>query len=201
MRHTDSKEQERERPGRTETPDGELLSQIARHDRLALRKLFERYQRRMFVYLARLTRDDRMAEDLVNEVFLVIWRNAGTYRGSSKASTWMFAIAHNKAISALRKRRESQWDEDEAMQIEDPGPDPAQMAESADLARVINSLLDQLSPDHRAVIELTYYQEMSIAEIAEVMNCPANTVKTRMFHARKRLKELLQAVGTTGVEQ
>ncbi len=138
-----------------------------------------------------MVKDEGMAEDLVNEVFLDVWRGAGRFEGRSSPSSWMFSIAHNKAVSALRRRREASLDEDDAAAIEDDAALPDQTVHEDDVRKMMRRYLDKLSPEHKAVIELTYYQELSIKEIAEIVDCPENTVKTRMFHARKRLREMM----------
>ena len=136
-----------------------------------------------------------MAEDIVNDVFLDCWRQAGKFEGRSKVVTWLTAIAYNKSISYLRKRREAQVDEGQAELIEDGEDSPQTQLMKGDKGEVIRRMMDELSSEHKAVIELAYYHEMSISEIAEVVDVPANTVKTRLFHARKNLHELLVEAG------
>ncbi|MGF1624187.1 MAG: sigma-70 family RNA polymerase sigma factor [Alphaproteobacteria bacterium] len=177
----------------TEPSDSELLSRVAAQDRRAIGPLYNRYQPRLYRFLYRMVKDSGMAEELVNEVFLDVWRGAGRFEGRSTPSSWIFSIAHNKAVSALRKRREKPLDEEEAMQIVDPADLQDDVVQHGDMRRLMRGCLDRLSPDHRVVIELTYYQELSVREIAEIVAVPENTVKTRMFHARKRLREMLDA--------
>jgi RNA polymerase sigma-70 factor (ECF subfamily) len=176
-----------------EPSDAELLSRVAAQDRLAIGPLYRRYQPRLYRFLFRMVKDGGMAEELVNEVFLDVWRGAGRFEGRSSPSSWIFSIAHNKAVSALRKRREVALDEDEATEIADPGQLQDETVHHGDMRRLMRVCLDRLTPEHRTVIELTYYHELSVKEVAEVCDVPENTVKTRMFHARKRLREMLES--------
>jgi RNA polymerase sigma-70 factor (ECF subfamily) len=107
----------------------------------------------------------------------------------------MLAIAHNRAISAMRRRREEAMDEETAAAIPDEGDTPEVEAQKGDKGALIRQCIGQLSDDHGAVIDLVYYHEMSVGEVAEVLGVPANTVKTRLFHARKKLSELLSHAG------
>jgi RNA polymerase sigma-70 factor (ECF subfamily) len=145
--------------------------------------------------VVRLVRDEGMAEDLISEVFLDVWRQAGRFEGRSAVSTWMLAIARFKALSALRRRPDEELDEETASAIEDPTDDPGTTLEKKDKGAMIRKCLVGLSADHREIIDLVYYHEKSVEEVAQIVGIPENTVKTRMFYARKRLAELLKAAG------
>ena len=175
--------------------DVDLLSRIVRKDRLALRSFFARYHMRLFRYLVRLTQNDALAEEIVNEVFLNVWRKADSFKGQSAVSSWVFSIAHNRAISELRKRKEMPLDEATALAIEDDADTPETVSLKADKATAIRRCLDGLSTDHREVIDLVYYQDKSVKEVAEIVGIPENTVKTRMFHARQKLSILMGEAG------
>jgi RNA polymerase sigma-70 factor (ECF subfamily) len=149
----------------------------------------------VFRFVVRLVRDEGMAEDLISEVFLDVWRQAGRFEGRSAVSTWMLAIARFKALSALRRRPDEELDEETASAIEDPTDDPGTTLEKKDKGAMIRKCLVGLSADHREIIDLVYYHEKSVEEVAEIVGIPENTVKTRMFYARKRLAELLKAAG------
>ncbi|MGE0716148.1 MAG: sigma-70 family RNA polymerase sigma factor [Alphaproteobacteria bacterium] len=188
------------KPGREfQELENTLLTRAGRGDRAAFKALYERFQRPLFGFLLRMVKDQAMANELLNDVMLDVWRSAANFEGRSSAGTWIFGIAHNKAISLLRRRREDQMPEDAAETLIDDAATPAETAEQVDLGRVMRRLLDKLSPEHRAVLQLTYYQDMSVQEIAESLDCPVNTVKTRMFYGRQRMKELLSAAGIQGV--
>lgn len=180
---------------RTTTDDRQLIVRIAKKDQSAIDVLFARYQLRLCRFLKRMVRNDEIAAELTNEVFIKVWRHAGTFSNQSSVSTWIFKIAHNEAISFLRKRSDEALDEKLALQIEDPDDSPEVTMQKADKATIIRKCMLELSPEHREVIELVYYHEMSVKEVSEIVEIPENTVKTRMFHARKNLCEMLQNAG------
>jgi len=124
-----------------------------------------------------------------------VWRQAGRFEGRSAVSTWLLAIARFKALSALRRRPDEELDEETASAIEDPADDPGTALEKKDKSAVIRKRLMGLSAEHREVVDLVYYHEKSVEEVAEIVGIPENTVKTRMFYARKRLAELLKSEG------
>src|SRR6201989_1459663 len=157
--------------------------------------LYARYHVRVFRFVVRLVRDKATAEDVISEVFLGVWRQAGRFEGRSTVSTWLLAIARFKAISALRRRQYEELDEEDAAAIEDPSDDPATALEKKDKSAMLRKCLGGLSAEHREVIDLVYYHEKSVEEVGGVGGIPGNTVKTRMFYARKRLAELLKAAG------
>jgi RNA polymerase sigma-70 factor (ECF subfamily) len=177
------------------TSDEVLVGRIANGDRLAMQVLYARHHVRMFRFVVRLVRDASMAEDLISEVFLDVWRQAGRFEGRSSASTWMLAIARFKALSALRRRPDEEFDEDSAAAIEDESDNPETTLEKKDKSALIRGCLAGLSAQHREIVDLVYYHDKSVEEVAEIVGIPENTVKTRMFYARKRLAELLKAEG------
>jgi RNA polymerase sigma-70 factor, ECF subfamily len=175
--------------------DDPLLKRLAAGDQQALRQLIARHQLRVFRFITRLVRSEAVAEELTNEVFLEAWRNAKSFEGRSNPVTWLLSIAHNKAVSSLRKRREQAWDEDQAREIADGNDDPEVVAQKADKGALMRKCMDSLTAEHRVIIDLVYYQEQSVAEASAILGIPEATVKTRMFYARKRLGELLKAAG------
>jgi RNA polymerase sigma-70 factor, ECF subfamily len=177
------------------TSDEVLNGRIANGDRLAMQVLFARHHVRVFRFVVRLVRNETTAEDLISEVFLDVWRQAGRFEGRSAVSTWLLAIARFKALSAMRRRPDQELDEETAGAIEDPSDDPEVVLEKKDKSVVIRKCLTGLSADHREIIDLVYYHEKSVEEVAEIVGIPENTVKTRMFYARKKLAELLKAEG------
>ena len=177
------------------TSDEVLIGRIANGDRLAMQVLYARYHVRVFRFVVRMVRDEAVAEDLISEVFLDVWRQAGRFEGRSTVSTWMLAIARFKALSALRRRLDGELDEETASAIEDPTDDPEIALEKKDKSAMIRKCLVGLSAEHREIIDLVYYHEKSVGEVAEIVGIPENTVKTRMFYARKRLAELLKSEG------
>lgn len=175
--------------------DEELVARIARGDRLAMQVLFGRHQVKIYRFVLRLVRDEAIAEDMISEVFLDLWKQAPKFEGRSTVSTWLLAIARFKALSALRKRREDQLDEDYGETVEDDADTPEVAVQKADKGAALKALIAKLSPDHREVIDLVYYHDKSVEEVAEITGVPEATVKTRMFYARKKLSELMKAAG------
>ena len=175
--------------------EASLITRIAAGDAVALRVLFARHHVRVYRFTRRLVRNAAVAEELTNEVFLEIWRHAKSFAGTASALTWMLSIAHHRALSSLRKRREDPWDEGAACALPDVADNPEVAAQKGNEGAILRRCLDALSPEHKSVVDLVYYHEMSVAEAAAVLQIPENTVKTRLFHARKRLSELLRQAG------
>lgn len=175
--------------------DLELLKQIASNDRKAIALLYQRHHLRLYRYLLRFVKSEAVAEELVNETFLDVWRSAGKFEGRSQVSSWIISIGRNKAISLLRKRSDAELDDDYASGLEDESDTPETSTLKQDKAKAMRLCINRLGPDHREVIDLVYYQEKAIKEIAIILDVPENTVKTRVFHARKKLSELLSKAG------
>lgn len=178
-----------------EDADRDLLERIARKDDAALQSLFGRHNVKIFRFVMRLVANEAIAEELTNEVFLQVWRNAGGFRGNSTVSTWMFTIARNLALSYLRKKDTVALDDTIAEQVEDETDSPETIATKHDKAAVMRACMEKLSLAHREIIDLVYYQEKTIGEVSEILGVPANTVKTRMFHARKQLSHFFASAG------
>jgi RNA polymerase sigma-70 factor (ECF subfamily) len=177
------------------TSDEVLIGRVASGDRLAMQVLFARHHVKVFRFVLRLVRDEGTAEDLISEVFLDVWRQAGRFEGRSQVSTWLLAIARFKALSAMRRRTEEELDDEMAAAIEDPSDDPGTALEKKDTGAILRKCLSALSAEHREIIDLVYYHEKSVEEVAQIVGIPENTVKTRMFYARKKLAELIKAQG------
>jgi RNA polymerase sigma-70 factor, ECF subfamily len=157
--------------------------------------LFARHQVRVYRFILRLVRDQSVAEELIGDVFLDVWRQAGRFEARSAASTWLLAIARYKALSALRRRTDQELDDEKAATIEDAGDNPEVSVLKKNKGEVLRQCLTALTPEHREIIDLVYYHEKSVEEVAQIVGINENTVKTRMFYARKRLSELLKAAG------
>jgi RNA polymerase sigma-70 factor, ECF subfamily len=180
------------------TSDGDLLRAIAAGDRNAMHALYARHNLRVYRFVLRLINDASLAEDLVSEVFIEVWRRADGFKEKSQVSTWLLAIARYKALSVLRRRPDEQLDEHAAATIEDPADDPETFADNQDRSAIVQKCLMQLSAVHREVIDLVYYHQKSVEEVAGIVGAPASTVKTRMFYARQRMGALLEAAGISG---
>jgi len=182
----------------TATPvlgDDVLIKQIAGGNKLAMRALFARHQVRVYRFVLRIVRDGSLAEDVVSEVFIDAWQHAGRFEGRSTVSTWLLGIARHKALTAANRRSTESIDSEAAMNVVDPAATPEAALGQKDTGTVIRGCIAALSPEHAEIIDLVYYQEKSIKEIVEILDIPENTVKTRMFYARKRLAALVAAEG------
>lgn len=182
--------------------DAALLERIRQGDRIALHALYRKYYHPLLRFTYRITGRLDLAEETVNDVMLVVWQDAGAFEGRSKVSTWIMGIAYRKAMKlASRTRR---WyarfaAADFAAAIERPegAAEPTQRTELEDL---LEQALRALPPEQRAAVELTYYFGCTYEEIASIADCPVNTVKTRMFHARAKLRALLPSLGRDDLE-
>src|SRR5882757_8555995 len=184
---------DRPRGAAQDTSDEALVLSIATGDKQALQVLFGRHNVRVYRFVLRFLNDEAAAEDLVSEVFLDVWRQANRFEARSQVSTWLLAMARNKALSALRRRSTEELDEEVAEFIEDPADNPEVTMQKKQQSSLLQDCLTQLSPAHREIVDLVYYHEKTIEEVAEIIGVPVNTVKTRMFYARKRIGELISA--------
>jgi RNA polymerase sigma-70 factor (ECF subfamily) len=175
--------------------DRELVERVARGDRAAVRLLFMRHHARVYRFAARQTGSDMMADDIANEVFLELWRQAPAFEGRSEVSTWLLGIARFKALSALRKKKEEWIGDDDAAAIPDTADTPEVAVMKDDKATALRGMVNALPEEHRTVIDLAYYHAKSVTEIAEILSIPVATVKTRMFYARRKLGEALKTAG------
>lgn len=190
------------RGGSAAAREAELIKRVAQHDRRAFEELYNLYHRRLARFLTRLTRRFDLAEEIINDTFLVVWRSAGGFRGDSQPSTWILGIAYRKARNAFRsaaraRARENLSPPDFPLTTEAP-------AHAEELRDWLVHALSELPVEQRLAVELCYELGHSCEEIATIMGCPVNTVKTRLFHARaklqKRLPELSGAVRGNAAE-
>ena len=184
--------------------DRRLLSEIARQNRRAFETLYRRYYRRIFHFVLRMVRREDTAEEVVDDVMFAVWRNAASFEGGSTVSTWLLGIAYRQALKSLDKvRKHAVVDSDDelvtAVVDADPSADPEWVATTDSYGELLQKGIDSLGEHHRVVVELTAMGH-SYGEIAEVIGCPENTVKTRMFHARAQLKRFLAESERTSVK-
>lgn len=171
-----------------------LIGQVAGGDMPAFETLFRRYCPRLRRFIEHKTRRPQLVDEVLNDTMLVVWRKAGTYNLRSRLSTWIIGIALRRSLQALERVDDAiEFDIDAVASPPESGPE-AQLLRR-ELRTELSRALMSLSPEHRAVIELTYYDGYSYREIAAIVGCPVDTVKTRMFHARRRLKALLTERG------
>lgn len=173
-------------------PDAQTcLQRIAEGDEGALAAFYRAYEKRLFRFIQTKLNDPFEAGDILNEVFLEVWRKAGTFEGRSSVSTWLFGIAYHKTMDRLRKKKPFLMDEANAPEIADETPGAEACLLAAEKNEHVRFCLDKLKAMHRAVMELAFFEDMGYAEIAVIVACPENTVKTRMFHAKQAMKQCL----------
>lgn len=173
--------------------EARLLARVAAGDNAAFETLYRAYYPRLTRFLEQTTRSPSLIDEILDDTMMVIWRKAGTFNGQSRVSTWIFAIAYNRAMKTLgRERRAGEDRGDPTPEATERGPETEFMEKQARLQ--MRRLLGRLSVEHRAVMELTYYFGYACKEIAEIVGCPVDTVKTRMFHARRKLRAMLLAL-------
>ena len=169
--------------------DAALIDRVTRHDLVAFEALYRAYHPRLERFLARMTARAGVIDEVINDTMLVVWNRARAYNGQSKVSTWIFAVAYRKTLKALQR---------EGVAADEPGEEeadfqagPEQRAVAQETRSLLAQALGTLSFEQRAVLNLTYFHGMGYAEIAQIVECPVDTVKTRMFHARRRLRAIL----------
>jgi RNA polymerase sigma-70 factor, ECF subfamily len=182
-----------------EPSDETLIQSIANGDKGAMRALFERHNVAVYRFVLRLTKSSPAAEDIVSEVFLEAWRRADAFEGRSRVSTWLLAIARNKAFTTFRRDPTLPLEDELAAGIADPGDDAETILNHKNRSSLVGKCLAQLPPAQREVIDLVYYHEKSVKDVALIVGIPEGTVKTRMFHARRRTAELLKEAGMHGL--
>jgi len=179
------------RRGKQDEEDLRLLQLVATRDRVAFEQLYARHYAQLGRYLTRLVRRPEMVEEVVNDTMFVVWEKAEKFEGRSKVSTWITGIAYLKGIKALDRLRMMPEQNATGLAEGEEIEESWNLISKLGLDDWLSSGLDLISTDQRSVVELTYFSGYSYQEIADVMNCPVNTVKTRMFHARRRLAKLL----------
>jgi RNA polymerase sigma-70 factor (ECF subfamily) len=173
--------------------DEMLVARIASGDRLAMQTLFARYRTPVYRWLLRLVGNEAVAEDLLSDVFLDVWRQAGRFQARSAVSTWLLAIARFKALSARRGRKDAELDETIEATVADSADNPEVVLQNKSRDQFVRTALTTLSLEHREIIDLVYYHDKPVDECAQILGVPSGTVKTRMFYARRKLAEMLQA--------
>ncbi len=176
-------------------PDSALIRSMAAGDEGALRVLYAAYGRRLYAYAYRLTGSGPVAEEVVQDALLAAWRGAKSYRGDARALTWLLGIVHHRALNAVRRKQLPAQELEHAAELAGADPGPELLAEAVERRQALRRALAQLSRDHRAVLELVFYQGLSLAEAAEVLGCPVGTVKSRLSYAKAHLQDILARDG------
>lgn len=166
------------------------MARIRARDMDAFEELYRSYRDRLSRFLLKRLRRPHLIEEVLNDTLMVVWERPDAFNGDSKLSTWIFAIAYRKSLKALRKHQDPVEDlSAEAYVSLEPSPEDGFARER--VRTLLIQAMAELSPEHRQVLELTYFRELGYQEIAEIMSCPVGTVKTRMFHARRQLRRRL----------
>lgn len=173
-------------------PDRRLVARVAAGDRAAFETLYHTYIKRVLSYARGMVRSDELAEEIAGDTMVDVWRSAPRFAGRARVLTWILAIAHHRAIDQLRRKRVDVVALDSMLEAVDPAGDPVESALRSGDQAAIGAALATLSAEHRAVLELTYAQDLSQAEIALIVNAPVATVKTRVFHAKRKLRAALE---------
>ena len=167
-----------------------LIALIGEGDKEAFQELYRKYQSRLTRFLSNFVRHPHLVEEVLDDTMMVVWERGGTFKGESKLSTWIFAIAYRKAMRAAVRYDEPV--EDKGAEVRPSGEaSPEDDYGSSKVHGLLRAAMAELSAEHRAVVDLTYFHELGYREIAEILECPVDTVKTRMFYARRHLRRCL----------
>lgn len=172
-----------------EHSEAELIKRLVNRDMQAFEDLYEEYRKKLSHFIANMVSKPQVVEEVFNDTMMVVWQKIGDFAGASKLSTWIFAIAYRKAIRARSKMDEPLPDQAASKNLEENITEEA--FEQGRLRQLLNNAMDTLSYEHRTVVSLTYFEGLHYSDIAVIMECPVDTVKTRMFHARRQLKRKL----------
>ena len=181
-------------------PLAETLRQIATGDKSAMARLFRALEKPLFAFVQARLNDSHLSNDILQDVFLEVWRGAARFEGRSSVRSWIFGMAWRKVIDVHRANRRLSFSDD-LPDMEDDQPGAAALIEQEEESRQLKGCMDGLKDDHRVAIELAFYQDLGYREIAEVLGVPEGTVKTRVFHAKKLLQHCLERSGVKGLVQ
>ena len=173
--------------------DEDLVKSFQEGDQSAFETIFLRYRGRIYGYLIRLIRDQAVAEEMFQEVFLHLFRRASQFDSTRTFRSWFFRVAHNRTMDFFRKNQERENLEQLEDLLESP-PSPEELALKAETARDLDQMLQLLSEEHRSVLLLRFKEDLTYEEVAEVFDCPVGTAKSRTHHAIKNLRELMEKV-------
>ncbi len=183
------------RPVVDEEPDIALVRRLAAGDEGALRLLYEVYGRRLLAYALRLTGSRALAEEVLQDSLLAAWQGARSFRGDGRPIAWLLGIVHHQAMNATRRKQLPALELDEALTAPARAPLPEAHTEAMERQQALARGLQQLSPEHRAVLDLVFFQGLTLAEAAQVCNCPLGTIKSRLSYAKAQLAGHLSRAG------
>jgi RNA polymerase sigma-70 factor (ECF subfamily) len=174
-------------------PEQQLLASVSAGDLKAFEGLYRLYEKRVFQYVCTFLRDPAVAEEVVSDTMLAVWQGASSFSHASRVSTWILGIARHKALDAVRRnvRRQQDVELDQAADLRQPGTDPTDHIHQDQIAMLTQQGMNRLSPDHREILRLVFYEDLPYEDIALLLSIPVNTVKTRVFYAKQQLKQHL----------
>ena len=175
--------------------DALLLQQIAGGDEGALEALFERCGDRLYAYILGMVKDESSAQDVLQETLIAIWKQAGSYRGEGRVIAWAYGISRNKALRTYRAHKNLPLDEQVEKSTQSTGADPERQAQIRQRREILQQGLNALAPQYREVLDLFFLHDMKLKEIAAICKIPLGTVKSRLNHARRELKNTLARQG------
>jgi RNA polymerase sigma-70 factor, ECF subfamily len=171
-----------------------LMARMAHGDERALEAFYDAFHARVYAFALKMVRDRNDAADVLNEVMLEVWRRAAQFEGRSRALTWVLGIAHHKAIDRLRRRGQAHDSDDALRDVADDAPAAIDVLQQLEDRQRVQDCLEHLSAPHRMVLHLAFFDDLPYPEIAQIVECPLGTVKTRVFHAKQLLKQCLAGV-------
>lgn len=182
---------------RLDESEPDMLAAVATGEQKAFERVYHLYERRVYQYVFTFVNDQTLAEDIVGETMMAVWRGAGTFSGTSRVSTWIFGIARHKALDALRRkgRQQREVDLDSVVDLPTRDDSPVNDLHRKQMESLMQRALATLSHEHQEVLRLVFYQELPYEEIAVMLSIPTNTVKTRVFYAKQQLKRQLERLG------
>lgn len=175
-----------------------LVQRLAAGNDAAMHELYAAYGQRLYAYALRLTDDPAQAEDVVQEALVTAWKSAHSFRGEGRLLAWLLGIVHHTALKSLRHRSQPITENMEET-LESGQASPEQQMERDERSARVRDCLASLSPDHRAVLELVFYQGLSLEEAAQVCQVPVGTVKSRLSYARRSLRGALSRQGLEAI--
>lgn len=173
----------------------ELIRRVAMGEESALAALYMQYGRRLFAHAWRVTGSQTVAEEVLQDSLLAVWQGASHFRGEARLLTWLLAIVHRQALNAVRRKRLPAASPEELAWVVDEAEELDERLALAEQRRALAAALAALSPEHRVALELVFYQGLSLAEVAQVCDCPVGTVKSRLSYAKAHLRRLLGQAG------
>lgn len=180
--------------GGPQQTDEQLLGAMAGGEMAAMTVFYHRHEMRVYRYLLSKLNDSFAATDILNEVMLEVWRSADRFGGRSKVTTWVLGIANNKVLTYWRKQGRREFTEvDENLTDDTPAADLEQALAAVQDGEVLHASMQALSPPHREILHLVFFEELDYAEIASILQVPEGTVKSRVYHAKNLLKKQLAA--------